>query len=525
MIVLRFSKYSVLENGGVIMGRDFSEMLSSFQQYVQKMKDISDATAVLYWDARTGLPRKGVERRSAVIGTLSGESFKMSISEEMKDFIAYFTDPVHNEKLDDTTRAVVAECKKEFDRSYQIPADKFQEYVVLTAKAESVWEEAKHTSNFALFQPYLEKIVQMNLEFIDIWGYEGNKYNTLLEYYEPGMTVEKLDDIFGNLRNELVTLLKRVKQSPHKPDSSFFEKFYEPAQQRKFSVFMLKKMGYDFEAGRLDETVHPFEISFGPGDVRVTTKFLPNDFRSALFSSLHEGGHALYEQNIDEKLIGTILCSGTSMGIHESQSRFWENIVGRSQAFWNHFYKDAVEHFQEQLSGVSLEEFYRGINEAKESLIRIESDELTYNLHIMIRYEIEKGLINGEIKVADLPSVWEQKMRDYLGVVPENDAEGCLQDVHWSGGSFGYFPSYSLGNIYSAQFLHAMKKELPNFEQLLAEGNLIPIKEWLIEKIYKFGKLHTPSEILKRVTGEEINSNYLVQYLTDKFSEVYRLEN
>jgi carboxypeptidase Taq len=504
------------------MAKDFQTMLQDFKQYLRKLKDLQDATSVLYWDVRTGMPKKGVDRRSEVIGTLSAETFRMSTSDEMDAYLQYFLEPENNEKLDPIMRAVVAECKKEFDRSRKIPADRYQEFVMLTAKAESVWEKAKETSDFPLFQPYLEKIVQMTVEFVDYWGYQGHKYNTLLDYYEPGMTVDKLDRIFADLRNDLVALLQRVKNSPHKPRYDFFEQYFDPAKQREFSVFMLKKMGYDFEAGRLDETVHPFEISFGPGDVRVTTKFLPYDFRSALFSSLHEGGHALYEQNIAPELVGTILCHGTSMGIHESQSRFWENIVGRSKAFWTHFFKDAVAHFPEQFRGVTLDEFYRGINESHESLIRIEADELTYNLHIMIRYEIEKALIGGDMKVADLPGVWAEKMQEYLGIVPENDAEGCLQDVHWSGGDFGYFPSYSLGNIYSAQFLHAMKQDL-NVDQLLLEGNLIPIKEWLTEKIYRYGKLQTPGEILKRVTGEETNAKYLIAYLTEKFTDVYKL--
>ncbi|UOF90637.1 carboxypeptidase M32 [Fodinisporobacter ferrooxydans] len=505
------------------MARDFQGTLQSFQQYLRKMQDISDASSVLYWDARTGMPKKGVDRRSQVIATLSAEAFRMSISDEMGNYIAYFLEPENNEKLDDIMRAVLAECKKEYDRSRKIPADTFEEYVRLTAKAESVWEDAKDTADFSMFRPYLEQIVQMNAEFIEYWGYTGNKYDTLLEYYEPGMTVEKLDRIFGDLRKELVSLLQRVKESPHKPRTKIFEQYFDPAKQREFSIYILKKMGYDFHAGRIDETVHPFEISFGPGDVRITTKYLPNDFRSALFSSMHEGGHALYEQNISERLIGTILCSGTSMGIHESQSRFWENIVGRSKTFWSHFLKAAIEHFPEQFRGVTLEEFYRGINEARESLIRIEADELTYNLHIMIRYEIEKALFNGDLQVKDLPLAWAEKMREYLGVEPQHDGEGCLQDVHWSGGSFGYFPSYALGNIYSAQFLHAMKKEMPAYDSYVADGRLIPIKDWLAGNIYQYGKMQTPEEILRRVAGEEVNGKYLVDYLTAKYTDVYQL--
>ncbi|KRF10772.1 carboxypeptidase M32 [Paenibacillus sp. Soil787] len=495
--------------------------LESFKAYVRKMKQYEEAIALIYWDMRTGAPKKGIETRSEVVGELSTEVFRMSTSDEMGSYLDFFMQPSELEKLDAISKKMVVECKKEYDRSKKIPAEKYQAYVVLTSQAESAWEDAKHNSDWASFQPYLEKIVAVTQEFIELWGYEGNKYNTLLDMYEPGMTVEKLDEVFGALREKAVPLLQRIQASANQPNRSFLDQQFEISKQKKFSLSILKQMQYDFEAGRLDETVHPFATALNPGDVRITTRYLPNDITSALFGTIHEGGHALYEQNISKDLVGTNLCTGTSMGIHESQSRFWENVIGRSKQFWDRYYGELQTTFTGQIDDVDVDSFYRAINHIEPSLIRIEADELTYNLHIMIRYELEKGLFNGTITVADLPKAWNAKYEEYLGVVPENDGEGVLQDVHWSGGAFGYFPSYALGNMYAAQFTHTLRKELPNFDSLIAEGNLVPIKEWLTDKVYRHGKLLTPNEIIRQVTGEELNPDYLVQYLEEKYQTVY----
>lgn len=505
------------------MNRDLSEMRNGFLELVKRIKYYNDALAVLYWDLRTGAPRKGVPKRAEVIGMLSAEAFKLSVSAEMEEYLAYFDEPENKVSLDHILKAIVNECRKEFDKYKKIPADKYKEYVILTSEAESVWEEAKNSNDFELFRPYLERIVDFNLEFIELWGYKDNKYNTLLNFYEPGMTVDKLDLIFDQLRSRIVPLVVKIKESPNQPEDGQLKQYFDIAKQEEFSLYILKQMGYDLEAGRLDESEHPFTMGITPGDVRITTHYYSNDFISALMSSLHEGGHALYEQNISEELIGTPLCTGTSMGIHESQSRFWENIIGRSKNFWVRYYKELQNTFPEQLQHVSLDNFYRAINKVEPSLIRVEADEVTYNLHIMIRYEIEKALMNKEIKVSDLPRIWNEKMEEYLGITPPNNAKGVLQDVHWAGGSFGYFPTYALGNIYSAQLYNTARKEIKEFDTIVEKGELIKIKEWLSEKIHKHGKLLEPAEILKEVTGEEINPMYLTDYLENKYKEVYKL--
>ncbi|TLS35223.1 carboxypeptidase M32 [Pseudalkalibacillus caeni] len=496
----------------------------AFLNYVKKMTSFEEAIGLMFWDLRTGAPKKGVEQRSEVIGMLSSEVFDMSVSGQMKEYLDQLSKPGTFESLSEITKKTVKECKKEYERNIKIPADEYREYVILRSKAESVWEEAKEKSDFQMFQPYLEKLVDFNKKFVEYWGYKDNKYNTLLDMFEPGVTVEQIDKVFAQLRERIVPLVQMVVNADDKPETGFLFKNFPADKQRDFSMYVLGQMGYDFNAGRLDKTVHPFAIGLNPGDVRVTTKYDEKDFRTAVFGTIHEGGHALYEQNISTDLVGTPLATGTSMGIHESQSLFWENFVGRNESFWKKNYEALKEYADGQFDDVNMEDFYRSINVAGPSLIRIEADEMTYPLHIMVRYEIEKGLINGEIEVKDLPDIWNEKMEEYLGIRPENDAEGVLQDVHWSGGSFGYFPSYALGYIYAAQIKNAMDKDIPNFDELLEEGDLKPVKNWLNDKIHQYGKLKEPIEILKDVTGEGLNAQYLIDYLEEKYKRVYRLE-
>jgi carboxypeptidase Taq len=504
------------------MSGQTKEMEQEFLDYVKKIQAYTEALGLIYWDLRTGAPKNGVGQRAEVIGILSSEVFRMSTSEEMAAYIASLS--VDHQHLSEVTQKTLEECQKNYERNKKIPAKEFKEYVVLQSKAESVWEEAKSKADFSLFEPYLEKIVDYKKKFIGYWGNGENKYDTLLDMYEPGMTVDILDQVFGDLRESIVALLNQVTQSPKKPDTEFLYRHFPKENQREFSLEILRQMGYDFGSGRLDETVHPFATGLNPGDVRVTTRYDEKDFRTAVFGTIHEGGHALYEQNISRDLIGTPLCSGTSMGIHESQSLFYENIVGRDYAFWKNNYSKLKEYANGQFDTVSLEEFYNAINESKPSFIRIEADMLTYPLHIIIRYEIEKGIFNDEIQVKDLPEIWNEKYEEYLGIKPSNDAEGVLQDVHWAGGDFGYFPSYALGYMYAAQLKAAMLKDLPDFDERLANGELESIQKWLTEKVHKYGKLKKPLEILKDVTGEGLNAKYLIEYLQEKYAKVYQLQ-
>ncbi|RSK29335.1 carboxypeptidase M32 [Bacillus sp. HMF5848] len=491
--------------------------------YVKKMTSFNEAISLMYWDMRTGAPKKGIEARSDVIGILSQEVFKMSTSEEMAAFIAELSKEEIREDLSPIVCKTLEECIKEYERNKKIPADEYRNYVVLQSKAESAWEEAKAKADFSMFEPYLEQLVEYNKKFINYWGVKGSPYNTLLDMYEPGVTVEDIDPVFKQLRDSIVPLVKEIANSGNNLDTSFLYKEFPKEQQRQFSLDLLKELGYSFEAGRLDETVHPFAIGLNPGDVRITTKYDTKDFRTAVFGTIHECGHAIYEQNISKDLQGTPLCTGTSMGIHESQSLFYENFVGRSRHYWQKNLSLLKNYATEQFVNIDSNTFYKAINESKPSLIRIEADELTYALHIMIRYEIEKGLFNGNLAVKDLPEIWNDKYEEYLGVRPTHDGEGVLQDVHWAGGSFGYFPSYALGYMYAAQFKNSMLKDIPNYDELLESGNLIPIRTWLTENVHRYGKMKKPLEILDDVTGEGLNATYLINYLQSKYREIYEL--
>ncbi|MCF2720185.1 carboxypeptidase M32 [Paenibacillus sp. UKAQ_18] len=499
------------------------DQLTALKELAHKISSYGEAVGLLHWDLRTGAPRKGVDIRSETLGMLSTEMFKLMISDEMGQLLQFFAVEDKLKQLEDNDRRLVEECRKNYELNRSVPADRYRDYSILAAQAESKWEDAKEHSDFAGFEPYLSKIVDMKREFIGYWGVKDTEYDTLLDQYEPGMTVEKLDAVFDRLKKRLVPLLSKIQASSNQPDKSFLDGVFDVKQQEKFSLFILGQMGYDFDAGRLDESVHPFATGLNPGDVRITTHYLQDDVTSAIFSSLHEGGHALYEQNIAPELAGSLLSGGTSMGIHESQSRLWENKIGRSRAFWDRYYDDLQKHFPDRLAKVTAEQFYRAVNRVENSLIRIEADELTYNLHIIIRYEIEKMLFNEKLDVKRLPEVWNAKYKEYLGLVPPNDGLGVLQDVHWSGGDFGYFASYSLGNMYAAQILATLRKELPNLDELIAAGELEPIKQWLTGRIYRYGKSRTPSELIVAITGEDLNPDYLADYLEEKYTSIYKL--
>jgi len=494
-----------------------------FTEHFSKIKGYEEAIALLYWDLRTGAPKKGVELRSESIGTLSAEVFNLSTSDEFGELLSSLEE--NQATLDPYIRRSVEEARKEYDLSKKVPPEEYKKFIILKSKAESVWETAKDASDFSMFLPYLEDLVSSTKKMIGYWGEKnGSPYNTLLDQYEPGMTTEILDEVFGKLRNRIVPLVQKIAASPNKPETAFLYEHFPKEAQEDFSRQMLEQLGYDFEAGRLDETVHPFMISINRQDIRVTTKYDEGDFRNAVFGTIHEGGHAMYEQNLGEALAGLPIETGASMGIHESQSLFCENFIGRNEHFWQNNFNLLKEYAPKQFADVELADYVRAINESKPSLIRIEADELSYALHIMVRYELEKGLFDGDLQVRDLPQLWNDKYEEYLGVRPSNDAEGVLQDVHWAGASFGYFPSYALGYMYAAQFKDAMLKDLPNFDELLAERNIKPIREWLSKNIHHHGAFKKPLDILKEVTGEGLNPDHLADYLEAKYSKIYQLD-
>ncbi|WP_010241360.1 carboxypeptidase M32 [Clostridium arbusti] len=503
------------------MVKEFQEKLIELKEYLKKLEYLKSAMALIQWDSVVNMPAKAIHYRSEILGYLSGESYNISTSNKIKEYVDFFS---NKRDLDDITKGTIEKISKEYDRNKKIPKKDYTEYIIAGSISSAAWDEAKRKSDFKIFQPHLEKMVNYNQKFADYWGFKKNRYDALLDIYEPGITTEKLDEVFGNLRDAIVELLNKIKKSGNNPDIQFFNGNFPKDKQEKLAKRIIYKMGYDYkEAGRVDESTHPFTTSFGNKDVRITTNYDESDFRPALFSCIHEAGHGIYEQDISDNLQGTLLGEGASMGIHESQSRFYENIIGRNKNFWKFFYPDVVEQFP-KFKDISLEDFYRGINYVEPSLIRTEADELTYSLHIIIRYEIEKALINGDISVEELPNVWNKKYKEYLGIEPKNDREGVLQDIHWSDGSFGYFPSYALGNLYGAQFLNKMKSDISNIYQEIAKGNLNVIHKWLKDNIHKYGCIYTPTELINKVTGEELSSKYFIQYLNEKFKKIYNIK-
>ncbi|MGP4067856.1 carboxypeptidase M32 [Halobacillus sp. B29] len=488
-----------------------------FLDLLKEQSSYEEAIGLMAWDMRTKAPKKGMDNRSEVLGVLSEKVHEIQTSDKMKSYI----DELKGQVEDQVLVKSLEEAEETYNKTAKIPGKEYREYVTLQSKAESMWAEAKDKNDFESFRPYLEELVEFNKRFAEYWGYKEHRYDALLHNYEPGITVSKLEEVFPRVRKALTDLLDQIKKAPNQPDPSVLEGHFPKAQQEKFSEEILKRMGYDFEAGRLDETVHPFAIGLNRNDVRVTTKYDEKDFRTAVFGTIHEGGHALYEQNIDPKLSFTPLATGTSMGIHESQSLFWENFISRRESFWQNHYELFKMYAPEKFESLPLDQFYRAINEVKPSFIRIEADELTYCLHIMVRYELEKALIGGEIEVKDLPELWNKKMEDYLGVKPEMDSEGVLQDIHWAGGDFGYFPSYALGYMYAAQIENQMSKEI-DINRVIEQGDFKQVKEWLTSRIHQYGKMKKPLELLEEVTGEGLNPDYLVDYLTNKYKHIYQ---
>ncbi|GIO28419.1 carboxypeptidase M32 [Ornithinibacillus bavariensis] len=494
-----------------------TETEKDFMDFLKEQNALREAISLIQWDLRTKIPKKGVEQRSEVVGYLAQKLHQMQVSDKMKNFI----DELKEQTSDQLIQKSVQECLEIYEKNQKIPENEFKEYVMLQSKSEAVWQDAREKANFSDFQPYLEKLVDFNKKFANYWGYEENIYDALLHNFEPGVTVKTLDEVFPKVRKSLTELLQKIQDSSVKPDTSILTTHFPKKDQKNFSIEILNRMGYDFDAGRLDDTIHPFEITLNLNDVRITTRYDEQDFRMAVFGIIHEAGHALYEQNIDKKLEGTPLASGTSMGIHESQSLFWENFLGRNKVFWESHYDLFKKYAPIEFDKVSVVDFYQAVNEVKPSFIRIEADELTYPLHIMVRYELEKALINGDIEVKELPHLWNEKMVEYLGIKPPTDREGVLQDIHWAGGDFGYFPSYALGYMYAAQFKHKMSETL-DVDGIIQSGDFSKIRNWLTENIHQYGKLKKPLDILKDVTGEGLNPDYLVEYLTTKYRNIYQ---
>lgn len=503
--------------------RDLQPLVS----YLREIQHLSSAIALLAWDQETYMPPGAGGARAEQLSALEGMAHERSVGPEMRRLLSKWVDLETGAPKDDgwdfPSGALLREVWRDYHKATKLPTDFVRRLGKETSIAHQVWVEAKKKSDFSRFAPHLKTIVALKKEEVDYLGYEASPYDALLDDYEPGMTVARIVPLFASLKKELVPLLEKIVHAPVQPQDDFLHRSYPPERQLAFGEEVLKAMGYHLSNGRQDLSAHPFTTSFHPTDVRITTRIDPHDLLSSLFSSIHEGGHALYEQQLNPDYFGTPLGDALSLGIHESQSRLWENGIGRSKPFWKHFYPLLQKTFPEALKGVDRETFYAAVNRVRPSLIRVEADELTYNLHIMVRFEIERALLEEDLSVEALPEIWNQKMAEYLGITPDSDANGVLQDVHWSGGAIGYFPTYTLGNLHAVQFLNQAQKELPDLTGSIEQGKLTPLRDWLGEKIHRWGRSYSSDELVRRVTGEPLNPNYFIAYLKEKFGALYRL--
>lgn len=497
-----------------------SKPYQELKTYMDKAMAIKTAMTLFEWDNETLAPKEAGELTSQVIGVLSGEYFEAVTCDGMKKLLKECRE---QGGLTEAEAANVRELSEELEQTICIPQEEYQEFARLTARATSVWARAKKDQDFEAFAPTLEKVIGFQKKFAGYRAKDGKKtYDIMLDDYEKGFSMDNLDEFFGLLKKELVPFLKKVMEEGKKIEDGFLKGDYPEEKQEELARFLAGYVGFDFDRGVMAVSAHPFTTNLHNKDVRITTHYT-DSVDSSLFSVIHEAGHGIYELGIRDDLTLTPAGQGASMGMHESQSRFFENIIGRNRAFWVPIYKKVQEMFPGQLGQVDLDRFVEAINKVTPGLIRTEADELSYSLHVLIRYEIEKMLIEEDLDVKKLPDIWADKYEEYLGIRPENPAEGVLQDIHWSQGSFGYFPSYALGSAFGAQLYYHMKKTM-DFEGLLADGGIDAIREYLKENIHQYGKLKTSRQILKDVTGEDFNPEYYVRYLKEKYTRIYGLK-
>ena len=503
-----------------------NESLTRLYELDNEILVLSHISAILAWDQETYMPPKAVGERGDQLAAMEGIAHNKLTGREMGDLFdklgADDESYLKNDSLTQKDKALIKKLYKRYLREVKLPESLVKEFAKTAAEAQAAWVKARSDSDFPRFAPYLQKLLDLSMEKGGLYGCPDNPYAPLVDEYEPYATVEEIDSIFDTLENGLVPLIKEISEA-EQVDDSFLLKNYDVDAQEKFGRFVLSKLNFEQERGRMDVSAHPFTTTLGRDDVRITTHYKLDFFKSSIFGTIHECGHALYELGFGGELYGSSLADCASLGIHESQSRTWENIIGRSRSFWKYFYPALQSHFPGVLDGIDLEKFYKGVNKVEPSLIRIEADEATYSLHVILRFRLEKALFAGEIKVNDLPAAWNDLMYKLLGVRPANDAEGVLQDVHWSFGGFGYFPTYAIGNMYGAQFYSKMEKDIPALDSEISEGNMAPALGWMRENIHKAGSLYSAGELCEKITGAKLDPKYFLNYLRGKFTDIYGL--
>lgn len=497
------------------------QKINKLKNLVAEIADLKAVIALLEWDQQTYMPNGGAEARAMQLGTLGKLQHDMSTSAELGKLLDELQKTAESLDPDSDDARLIKFAVRDYERETCVTPEFVVEMAEVTSMAHHAWADARSKSDFSIFQPHLEKIVELTHRYIDFFPPADHPYDVLLDIYEPGMKTSDVIKIFDQLRSRQVGLIKAIGQK-EQVDNSFLYQPFDEKRQWDFGIEVIKNMGYEMERGRQDKSRHPFTTEFSINDVRITTRIDPDFFNSMFFSTIHEAGHALYDQGHSLSLERTNLTGGASYGIHESQSRMWENLVARSLPFWEYYYPRLQEHFP-QLKSIDLNSFYKGINRVEPSLIRTESDEATYNLHIMLRLELEIGIIEGKIEVKDLPQIWNIKMNEYLGVEPEDDANGVLQDIHWSMGAFGYFSTYALGNLISVQLWEKMNQEIPDLTDQIRTGDFNGLLGWLRVNIHRHGRKFMPQELVKKVTGPGIDPAPYLRYLEEKFGGIYGL--
>lgn len=500
-----------------------TEKLQKLREMVGEVFDLNAAAALLGWDQVTYMPSGGAAGRAMQLATISRLAHQKAVSDDMGAAIEAAQEEVGNLDPDSDDACLVRRAARDFEKDRKIPDQWVAEFSRTTALAHQVWEQARQEADFSQFRGSLEEILALRHQYAEFFAPYDHPYDPLLDDFEKGMKTAQVKTLFAELRSQQVELVKAITESGTTVDDSVLHQPFDVQQQWDFGIEVIKIFGYDFERGRQDKSVHPFTTGFGLGDVRITTRLDPNFFNPAIFGTMHEAGHAMYGQGPNPNLDRTPLAGGASHAIHESQSRMWENLIGRSRSFWSAIYPRLRDYFPSQFADIEVETFYRAVNKVMPSFIRVDADEATYNLHIMLRFDIELGLIEKKIAVADLSEVWNSKMKEYLGIVPPDDAMGVLQDVHWSGGMIGYFPTYALGNLIASQLWDRIEKDIPDLERQVENREFGELLGWLRENIHQHGAKFEPMELLRRVTGSELSAESYLRYLRDKFGEIYSL--
>ena len=499
-------------------------MYDEFTRELREISLLSSCGAILGWDERVNMPKAGAPFRADQLALIAGMVHERIVDPKIGELIGNLEQSELTKDSESVEAVNIRETRRQYDKQTKLPRELVEELSRTTTMAQGEWVNARRNRDFKAFVPWLEKVVALTIRKAEAYGYTDEPYTALLDDYEPGATTAEIEKVLNAFRKDLVQLVAKIQDAKQKPDESIILRSYPPELQKVFGEAVAAAIGFSFDAGRLDVTTHPFCTGIGPGDTRITTRYNPNRLNDALFGTMHETGHALYEMGLEkDKYFGQPMSESTSLGIHESQSRMWENQVGRSRSFWKYFFPQAQRIFKESLGDVSLDDFYGAINYVKPSYIRVEADEATYNLHILLRFELERAMVKGDLKPKDVAGEWNSRFEKYFGIKIDNDANGCLQDIHWSAGLIGYFPTYSLGNLYAGQFFAKAFEDMPSLYQEFEMGDFSNLLSWLRKNIHRQGQRYRATDLVRKVTGKPLTHQPLMAYMEQKFGEIYSL--